>query len=306
MRATNVLESEMLPEQAPGLAKLEVKAFFHEPTSTISYVVADMTARRAAVIDPVLDYDPHSGRTGTTHVDRLTTYLRNHDLELDWILETHAHADHLSAAQVLKQRFDAPVAISEHIRVVQRTMKRLFNLGEEFVPNGSQFDRLLHEGEKLAVGGQSLKVWHTPGHTPACVSYIGPDCAFVGDTLFMPDYGTARADFPGGSANTLYNSIRRLYQLPPSTLLYMCHDYRPGGRPAQWQSTVAEERARNIQMRDGVSQDEFVRLREARDHDLPVPALMLPALQFNIRAGQMPPAEENGVSYLKIPINVLR
>jgi glyoxylase-like metal-dependent hydrolase (beta-lactamase superfamily II) len=285
---------------------LVIKGFFHEPSSTISYVVSDMSMRRCVVIDPVLDYDAKSGRTGTIFADRLTAYLRNHDLAIDWILETHAHADHLSAAQVLKQRFDAPVAIGEHIRLVQRAMKRLFNLGDDFTPDGRQFDRLLRDGEELAVGTGSLRVLHTPGHTQACVTYAGDGYAFVGDTVFMPDYGTARADFPGGSASELYNSIRRLYELPPQTILYTCHDYPPDGRPVTWQSTVAEQRAGNIHLRDGVSHDEFVRLRETRDWDLPLPALMLHALQVNIRAGSMPPAEENGISYLKIPVNVLR
>jgi glyoxylase-like metal-dependent hydrolase (beta-lactamase superfamily II) len=287
----------------PGLG---VTGFFHAPTSTVSYVLEDPPSRRCVIVDPVLDFEPGAARTGTQFADAIIDHVKSRDLKVDWILETHAHADHLSAAQHLRSRLDAPIGIGEHIRLVQNTMKRLYNLGADFVTDGSQFDRLFSDGERLRVGTTELQVLHTPGHTPACVSYVTGGLALIGDTLFMPDYGTARADFPGGSARTLYRSIRRLLALPEDTLLYCCHDYRPGGRPAAWQATVAEQRRGNIHVHDDVDEDEFVRMREARDRTLELPALILPALQVNIRAGHFPPSESNGVSYLKIPLNVFR
>ncbi len=287
----------------PGL---DVTGFFHAPTATVSYVLEDPPSRRCVIVDPVLDFEPGAARTGTQFADAIIGHVKSRDLKVDWILETHAHADHLSAAQHLRNRLDAPIGIGEHIRLVQNTMKRLYNLGEDFVTDGSQFDRLFSDGERLRIGATELQVLHTPGHTPACVSYVADGLALIGDTLFMPDYGTARADFPGGSARTLYRSIRRLLALPDGTLLYCCHDSRRGGRPAAWQATVAEQRLGNIHVHDGVGEDEFVRMREARDRTLELPALILPALQVNIRAGHFPPVESNGVSYLKIPLNVFR
>jgi glyoxylase-like metal-dependent hydrolase (beta-lactamase superfamily II) len=303
-----------MPEESEGAGHVKtpaqpvplIQGFFHTPTSTVSYVLEDSPSRRCAIIDPVLDYEPRAARTGTQFADTIIDHVKSRDLRVDWILETHAHADHLSAAGYLRGRLDAPVGIGEHIRLVQNAMKRLFNLGHEFLTDGSQFDRLFSDGERLRIGATELQVLHTPGHTPACVSYVTDGLALVGDTLFMPDYGTARADFPGGSARALYRSIRRLLALPGDTVLYSCHDYPPGGRPPRWQATVAEQRQGNVHIHDGVSEEDFVRMREARDRTLELPALILPALQINIRAGRLPPAESNGVSYLKIPLDVFR
>jgi glyoxylase-like metal-dependent hydrolase (beta-lactamase superfamily II) len=296
----------MTAQPAVQASGATVTGFFHAPSSTISYVLEDTATRRCAIIDPVLDYEPSAARTGTHAADGIIAHIKAHGLLVDWILETHAHADHLTAAQYLRRQLDAPVGIGEHIRLVQNSMKRLFNLPDDFVTDGSQFDQLFSDGERLRVGAQEIRVMHTPGHTPACVSYLTDGMAFVGDTLFMPDYGTARADFPGGSARTLYRSIRKLYALPDSTRLYLCHDYQPGGRPPQWQTTVGEQKRANIQAHDGISEEEFVRMREARDRTLALPALILPSLQLNIRAGHFPEPESNGVSYLKLPLDVFR
>jgi glyoxylase-like metal-dependent hydrolase (beta-lactamase superfamily II) len=287
------------------VARTRVEGFFHRGHSAVTYLVSDRATGCCAVIDPVLDMDIRSGRISSASADALCNTIVSRDLTLKWILETHVHADHLSAAQTLRTRFSAPVAIGEHVRDVQRSMKHLFNLPSEFLPDGRQFDRLLADGDELEIGETRLRVMHTPGHTPACVTYVGQDCAFVGDTLFMPDCGTARADFPGGSALALFASVRRILDLPPSTTLYACHDYPPAGRPATWISTVAGQRRDNIDVHDGISETDFVRRRDARDRDLELPQLLIPALQFNIRGGRVPPPEVNGVSYFKIPINVL-
>lgn len=284
-----------------------VKAFFDQATNTVSYVVREPDGRRAAIIDSVLDYDPKSGRTSTASADAIVDHVRAEDLEIEWILETHAHADHLSAAPYLQGKLGGRTGIGEHIREVQRTFGKLFNAEPGFRSDGSQFDRLFADGETFGIGALQARVMHTPGHTPACLTYVIGDAAFVGDTLFMPDYGTARADFPGGDAATLYRSIRRLLtELPAQTRLFLCHDYKAPGRDAYcWETTVAEERERNVHVHDGVSEEEFVRMREERDRGLAMPVLLLPSVQVNMRAGRLPPAEDNGVRYLKIPVDAL-
>lgn len=283
-------------------ASARIQAFFDEPTHTVSYLVSDPQTRQAAIIDPVLDYDHPSGKASVESAERLLQAVQAQGLKVVWILETHAHADHLSAAPYLRQRTGAPVAIGEHIRDVQRIFRPVFHL-DDVSGDGSEFDRLLKDGEVLEVGSLKVEVMHTPGHTPACVSYLIDDAVFVGDTLFMPDYGTARADFPGGSARTLYRSIQRLLALPSQTRVFMCHDYKAPGRDTYvWESTVAQELAHNVHVHEGVSEAEFVRMREARDATLSAPTLLLPSIQVNIRAGRMPPAESNGVHYLKIPV----
>lgn len=286
-------------------ARPEVREFFDKATWTISYVVADPATRRAAIVDPVLDFDSKSGRTATRSADALIAFVREHGLAVDWILETHAHADHLTAAPYLKEKLGARIAIGEHIRTVQATFAKVFNAEPEFVPDGRQFDHLFKDDDTFRLGGIEARVMHTPGHTPACVSYAIGDAVFVGDTLFMPDYGTARCDFPGGDARTLYRSIRKVLALPPKTRLFMCHDYQPGGRALRWETSVAEERAHNIHVRDGVDEEAFVALRTARDRTLDMPVLLLPSVQVNMRAGHFPPPEANGISYLKLPLNAL-
>jgi glyoxylase-like metal-dependent hydrolase (beta-lactamase superfamily II) len=274
---------------------------FHDPaTGTVSHVVHDPATRQAAVIDPVLDYDAAAGRTSTRSANRLLEHLRAEGLRLQWILETHAHADHLSAAPYLKNQAGGLIAIGEHIREVQATFGRLYN--QPVSADG--FDRLLRDGESFHIGGIEATALLVPGHTPADLAYVIEDAVFVGDTLFMPDLGSARADFPGGDAAQLYRSMHKLLALPPETRLFVCHDY-PQGREAHWQTTVAEQRAANIHVRDGTTEAQFVAMRQARDATLGVPALMLAALQVNIRAGQLPPAESNGVAYLRIPLNAL-
>ncbi|WP_298232218.1 MBL fold metallo-hydrolase [uncultured Azohydromonas sp.] len=282
-----------------------IAPFFDPATRTVSYVVADQATRRAAVIDPVLDFDFKSGRTGTASADAIANYVQAQGLTVQWILETHAHADHLSGARHLQQRLGGLIAIGERIREVQATFRKLYNLEREFLPDGSQFDHLFKDGETFRIGEVEATALLVPGHTPADMAYRVDDAVFVGDTLFMPDVGTARADFPGGDARTLYRSIRRLLALPPATRLFVCHDYPPSGRGPAWETTVAEQRRANIHVRDGVSEDAFVALRQARDATLEVPALILPSLQVNVRAGQLPPAEDNGVAYLRIPLNAL-
>lgn len=280
-----------------------IQAFFDEPTNTVTYLVSDPLTRQAAVIDPVLDYDHRSGRCSTASAAAVLDAAQQAGLTIAWILETHAHADHLSGAPYLKQHTGAPVAIGERIREVQAIFRPVFNL-DDVAGDGAEFDRLLADGDTLPLGGLSIHTLHTPGHTPACVSYRISDAVFVGDTLFMPDYGTARADFPGGDARVLYRSIRRLLALPPETRLFMCHDYKAPGRDHYaWETTVAEQRARNIHVRDGVGEDEFVAMRQKRDAMLAAPALLLPSIQVNIRAGRLPRAESNGVRYLKIPLS---
>jgi len=285
--------------------RAEIQGFFDSATHTVSYVVSDPATGQAAIIDPVLDYEPHAARTSTASVERLLAHLAERGLTLAWILETHAHADHLSGAHELRARTGAPVVIGAAIRVVQQTFAPLFE-ADDVVPDGRAFDRLVADGERLDLGDLSIEVLHTPGHTPACVSYRIGDAVFVGDTLFMPDYGTARADFPGGDAATLYRSIRRLLALPAETRIFAGHDYLPKGRQDfAWESTVASQRAENVHVHDGVTEAAFVSLRQARDATLAAPALILPSLQVNIRAGALPPAGPSGHSLLRLPINVI-
>lgn len=281
-----------------------IESFFDEVTFTATHVVSCPVSRAAAVIDSVLDYDPKAGRTSTAAAERVLAYVRDHDLQVQWHLETHAHADHLSAASFLKSKVGGRIAIGTHIRAVQGVFKPVFN-AKDMNTDGAQFDHLFEDGERFRIGELEAQVMHTPGHTPACVTYLIGDDAFVGDTLFMPDYGSARCDFPGGDARTLYQSIRKVLSLPPQTRLHLCHDYLPGGRAAIWETTVAEQRAHNVHVHDGVSEEEFVQMRSARDKTLAMPTLLLPSIQVNICAGHLPPAEDNGISYLKIPLNAL-
>jgi len=284
--------------------RVSAESFFDKATGTVSHVVVEPNGRRCAIVDPVLDYDAASGRTRTATADAITRHVRDRNLVVDWILETHAHADHLSAARDLRERLGGRVGIGARITEVQRIFKDVFNLERTFNTDGSQFDHLFADGETFAIGRQEARVLYTPGHTPACCTYVVGDAAFVGDTLFMPDGGTARADFPGGDATTLYRSIRRILDLPPETRLFVCHDYQPGGREPRWETTVAEQRERNIHLA-GKGEDEFVALRTARDRTLGTPTLLIPSIQVNIRAGDLPPPEANGVSYLKVPLNRL-
>jgi glyoxylase-like metal-dependent hydrolase (beta-lactamase superfamily II) len=282
-----------------------VHGIFDPATWTVTYVVYDQPGGAAAIIDSVLDYDPKSGRTRTTSAEKVVSFVREQRLTVRWILETHAHADHLSAAPWLRKQLGGQIAIGGNIRTVQGVFKRIFNLEDEFQPNGSQFDHLFDDGERFAIGALEGEVMSVPGHTPACVAYKIGDAVFVGDTLFMPDVGTARCDFPGGDAPTLYRSVRKLLSLPPDTRLFMCHDYPPNGRPVAFECTIADQRARNIHVNDSVSEADFVAMRTKRDATLDMPVLILPAVQINIRAGELPPAESNGVSYVKIPLNAL-
>ena len=282
-----------------------VKGFFDPATWTVSYVVYEKEGAACAIVDSVLDYDPKSGRTRTASADKLIAFVQEKQLQVAWILETHAHADHLSAAHYLRRKLGGRIAIGAAITQVQDVFKRIFNLEPEFRPDGHQFDHLLQDGETFAIGGLTARALAVPGHTPACMAYQVGDVVFVGDILFMPDVGTARCDFPGGSAPALYQSVRRLLALPGDTRLFMCHDYPPAGREPAWETTVSAQRAGNIHVHDGVSEDDFVRMRTARDATLDMPVLILPSVQVNIRAGEMPPAEANGVAYLKIPVNAL-
>jgi glyoxylase-like metal-dependent hydrolase (beta-lactamase superfamily II) len=288
----------------PG-AVPQVHGLFDPATFTVTYVVHDGPGSACAIIDPVLDYDPKSGRTRTASAEAVIEYVTARQLRVEWILETHAHADHLSAAPFLKARLGGRTAIGARITDVQRVFGALFNLGADFRTDGSQFDRLLADGDTIELGALRGEVMHVPGHTPACVAYRFGDAVFVGDTLFMPDVGTARCDFPGGDAAQLHASIRRILALPPDTRLFVCHDYPPGERPVAFETTVAEQRARNIHLHDGVTEAAFVAMRTKRDATLAMPVLILPAVQVNIRAGEMPPPEANGTVYLKIPIDVL-
>ncbi len=284
----------------------QVEAFFDPATFTYSYVVTDPTSKRCAIIDSVLDYDPAAGRTSCKSADRLIAYVREQQLQVDWLLETHVHADHLSAASYLKRELGGQLAIGENITVVQNTFGKLFNAGTEFATDGRQFDHLFKDGDRFQVGTIEARVIHTPGHTPACMTYLIGDAGFVGDTLFMPDYGTARCDFPGGDARTLFQSIRKLFTLPDETRLFMCHDYKaPGRDDFRFQTSVAEQRAHNVHVHEGIGEADFVAMRSARDATLGMPTLILPSVQVNMRAGQLPPAEANGTRYLKIPLDVL-
>ena len=286
--------------------KPDVKAFFDPATNTVSYVVCDPQTKQAAIVDSVLDYDPKSGRTSRASADAVIAYVREQGLTVQWILETHVHADHLSAAPYLKDQVGGTLAIGSNIRTVQDVFGKVFNAGTEFARDGSQFDRLFEDGERFMLGRIEAKAIHTPGHTPACMTYVIGDAGFVGDTLFMPDYGTARCDFPGGDAHQLYRSIQTLYALPDETRLFLCHDYLPEGRDTyQWETTIGAQKAGNIHVHQGVSEEAFVAMRTARDATLAMPVLILPSVQVNMRAGHMPPAEDNGLTYLKIPVDAL-
>jgi glyoxylase-like metal-dependent hydrolase (beta-lactamase superfamily II) len=289
--------------------RLHIEGLFDTHTSTLSYLVMDVQTRHCALIDSVLDFDPKSGRTGTESADQLIARVRELDASVQWILETHVHADHVSAAAYLKDKLNAKIAIGSHITSVQNVFGELFNAPSGFARDGSQFDVLLDDGASFTVGTLEARAMHTSGHTPACMTYVfevgGESVAFVGDTLFMPDYGTARCDFPGADARTLYHSIQKILTLPDSTRLFMCHDYQPDGRELQYMTTVAEQRANNIHIRQGIDENEFVKMREARDATLEMPVLILPSVQINMRAGHLPEPEDNGVRYLKIPLNAL-
>ncbi len=285
--------------------KPNIEAFFDPVTYTVSYVVYDEQGGYAAIIDPVQDYDPKSGRTSTTNADQIVSFVKEKSLTVQWILETHAHADHISSAHYLKGQLGGRVAIGENIRRVQQVFKGIFNLESQFAQDGSQFDHLLVDGEGFRIGKlQATAIW-VPGHTPADMAFMIEDAVFVGDTLFMPDVGTARCDFPGGDARTLYQSIHKLLSLPPQTRLFMCHDYPPNDREPAWECTVNDQKRGNIHVHDGVSEAQFIALRTARDATLEMPNLILPSVQVNIRAGHLPPAESNGMRYLKIPVNAL-
>ena len=283
-----------------------VHAFFDEPTFTVSYVVEDPATKIAAIVDSVLDYDPASGRTSHDSADKIVAFVKERGLTVEWLLETHVHADHLSAAPYLKAALGGKIAIGANIRTVQGIFSKVFNAEPGFATDGRQFDHLFSDGDTFAVGSIEGRVMHTPGHTPACLTYLIGDAGFVGDTLFMPDYGTARCDFPGGDAATLFRSIRKIFALPPETRLFMCHDYKAPGRDSYaWETTVGEEKAKNIHVHDGIAEADFVAMREKRDATLSMPRLILPSVQVNMRGGELPPPEDNGTRYLKIPLNAL-
>jgi len=294
-------------------AAMHIESFFDPATFTFSHILADLSTRQCALIDSVLDYDPKSGRTSTASADQLVARVKALDLRVQWILETHVHADHLSAAPYLQKHLGGQLAIGAHITTVQNVFGKLFNAGTEFARDGSQFDRLLGDGDSFQIGTLQAQALHTPGHTPACMTYVVTDAsaepaqqvAFVGDTLFMPDYGTARCDFPGGSASTLFQSIQKVLSLPDDTVLYMCHDYPPETRQPQCVTTVAEQKKANVHVHQGVSEAEFVAMRDKRDATLSMPVLILPSVQINMRAGHLPPPEDNGQRYLKIPVDAL-
>lgn len=285
------------------VCSMHIEAFFDNATGTISYVLADTVHGQAAVIDPVLDFEPKSGTLSSRSADHIIDYVRSQGWQVQWILETHAHADHLSAAQHIRHQLGGKVAIGAHIREVQAAFRKIYHFERSFLPDGSQFDHLVEDGEGLPLGQLLLTAMHVPGHTPADMAYRVGDAVFVGDTLFMPDVGTARADFPGGDAATLYQSIHRILDLPIQTRIFVCHDYPPAARAPAWQSTVKDQREHNIHVRDGVSQSEFVQMRTARDATLEMPTLILPSVQVNVRAGKLPPAEEDGRTYVQLPIN---
>ncbi len=283
-----------------------IEAFFDPATFTYSYVVSDPVTRQCALIDSVLDYDAASGRTSHTSAERLIAYVREHELKVQWLLETHVHADHLSAAPYLKQQLGGQLAIGDRITVVQDTFGKLFNAGTDFATDGRQFDHLFHDGDTFQVGDVQARAIHTPGHTPACMTYVIGDAAFVGDTLFMPDYGTARCDFPGGDARMLYQSIQKLFALPGDTRVFMCHDYKaPGREEFLYETTIAAERESNVHVHSGITEDQFVAMRIERDTTLAMPTLILPSVQINMRGGELPSPESNGTRYLKIPLDVL-
>jgi glyoxylase-like metal-dependent hydrolase (beta-lactamase superfamily II) len=288
-----------------AIVKPEVTGFFDPETSTISHVVKDPASNACAIVDSVLDIDYAAGRLSTASADAIIAHVRERALTVEWLIETHVHADHLSAAPYIQERLGGKIGIGAAITVVQDTFGKVFNEGTEFRRDGSQFDRLFKDGDTYAIGGMTAVVWHTPGHTPACMTHLVGDAAFVGDTLFMPDGGTARADFPGGDARELYRSIQRVLSLPPETRLFLCHDYAPGGRAVQWETTVGAERAANIHVRDGITEDAFVAMRTARDATLAMPRLIIPSLQVNMRGGRLPPKDADGRQFLKVPVNAL-
>jgi len=294
-----------IPRPVDLSVKPEVTAFFDEPTNTISYVVKDPNSNACAIIDSVMDIDYAAGRIAYESADEIIDFVRKNGLEVEWLIETHAHADHLSAAPYIQDKLGGKLGIGENIKVVQEVFGKIFNEGTEFQRDGSQFDRLFTDGDTYEIGSMKAFAMLTPGHTPACMTHVIGDAAFVGDTLFMPDGGTARADFPGGDARTLYRSIKRVLELPGETRLFMCHDYAPGGREIKWETTVAEERAQNIHVREGVSEDDFVAVREARDKTLELPKLIIPSIQVNMRGGNLPEPDESGKRHLKVPINEL-
>ena len=302
----DILQQAQSQLLASASSPVPVKAFFDQATFTVSYVVHDPATRRAAIIDSVLDYDPASGRTSFESADAILAYVQAENLTVDWMLETHAHADHLSAAPYLQGKLGGQLGIGTEIVAVQTIFGKLFNAGTEFARDGSDFDRLFNDGDTFQIGALPAMALHVPGHTPADLAYIIGDAVFTGDTLFMPDYGTARADFPGGDARQLYRSIRRLLSLPADTRLFLCHDYKaPGREEYLWETTIQAERQRNVHVHDGVSEDEFVAMREARDATLGMPRLILPSVQVNMRGGHLPPPESNGIRYLKIPLDVM-
>ena len=283
----------------------DVRAFFDPATWTLTYIVKDPSSSSCAIVDSVLDYEAASGRTKTKSADQVIAMVESENLTVEWILETHVHADHLSAAPYLHNKLGGKIGIGAHITDVQNIFGNLFNAEPEFRRDGSQFDHLFTDGDTFAIGGLTATAMHTPGHTPACMTYHIGDALFVGDTMFMPDFGTARCDFPGGDARVLYQSIQRLLALPPETRMFMCHDYMPNGREMQYETTVGEQKVSNLHVHDGVSEDEFVAMRSAKDKTLSMPTLILPSVQVNMRAGELPPAEDNGVRYLKIPLDAV-
>ncbi len=306
MTDPHIREAARIIAAANNARPAVIRSFFDDDTFTVTHVISDPTTGKAAIVDSVLDFDPASGRTSYASADKVIAYVESEGLTVEWLLETHAHADHLSAAPYLQEKLGGTLAIGRHILTVQQVFGKIFNEGTRFARDGSQFDHLFDDGDRFKVGSIEAIALHVPGHTPADMAYVIGQVAFVGDTLFMPDYGTARADFPGGDARTLYRSIRRLLSLPDQTGLYLCHDYKAPERDTYaWVTSVGEERAHNVHVRDGVSEDQFVAMREARDATLGMPRLILPSIQVNIRGGHLPEPEDNGVSYLKLPVNRL-
>lgn len=287
------------------MANFSVESFFDAATYTLSYVVYEQAGTACAIIDSVLDYDPKSGRTDTASADRIVAFVQQNNLKVEWILETHIHADHLSAAPYLRAKLGGKIAVGEHVKEVQGVFKKVFNLEPEFATDGAQFDHLFVANETFNIGNLTATAWHVPGHTPADMAFLLGDAIFVGDTIFMPDVGSARCDFPNGNARTLYQSVKRILALPVATRIFVCHDYPPATRDIRFETSVAEQRADNIHFHDGTSEDDFVALRNARDQNLAMPVLILPSVQVNVRAGELPPAEDNGVRYLKVPLNAL-
>lgn len=294
-----------IPHPVDLTLKPEVRAFFDPPTNTVSYVVKDPASSACAIIDSVMDIDYAAGRISYESADKIIRFVKEHDLKVEWLIETHAHADHLSAAPYLQGKLGGKLGIGENIRIVQDVFGKIFNEGTEFQRDGSQFDRLFKDGDTYQIGGMTVFAMHTPGHTPACMTHVVGNAAFVGDTLFMPDGGTARADFPGGDAHVLFRSIKRVLSLPPEMRLFMCHDYGPDGRDIKWETSVAEERANNIHVREGISEDEFVKMRTTRDATLGLPKLIIPSIQVNMRGGNLPEPDQGGKRHLKVPINEL-